>query len=98
MKTSKIADKIIVGLYKQYLETGQRFSSAKSIIESFLDEPPHLIYTAISMLDSDELLSVLYADNEPSEIALNVLAIQQCDKNTLIKRGYTFMKELRDWL
>lgn len=98
MKPSKIADKIVVGLYKQFLETGQNFSSAEAVVERFPDEAPYLVHTAISMLNADGLLSVLYANNEPAEIALNVSAIQQCDSKTLLKRGYAFMKELRGWL
>lgn len=50
MKPSKIADKIVVGLYKQFLETGQNFSSAEAVVERFPDEAPYLVHTAISML------------------------------------------------
>ena len=43
MKPSKIADKIVVGLYKQFLETGQNFSSAEAVVERFRMKP-HVLY------------------------------------------------------
>lgn len=98
MKVAKIADKILISMYKRFIETGERCSCAEKIVSDFPEYSPHLIYAALDMLYLDNFLSVLYANDEPTEISLNVQAMQRCDENTLLKRGYNFLKELRDWL
>lgn len=98
MKTTKIANKIIAFMYRDFMETGNEFSCADKLVSLFPDEPPHLLYAAIRLLDSDGLLSVSYCDDEPSEIALNVQTIRQCDEETMLKKGYDFVKELRSWI
>ena len=95
MKPSKIADKIIISMYRRFLSSGDEFSHTEKIVQQFPDEPTHQIHAAIRMLSKDDLLSVLFAEDEPTEIALNVSAIQQCDENTLLKKGYEFFKEIR---
>ena len=97
MKPSKIADKIVKSMYCDFIKTGNELSTADVFVSMFHDEPPHIVYAAIRMLSADGLLSVSYADNEPYHIALNVSAIQQSDENTLLKKGYSFVKEIRDW-
>lgn len=98
MKMVKIADKIIVSMYRNFVETGDNYSYAGYFIAQFPNEPPHLIYAAIRMLDSEGLLTVSYGDDDPDNMALNVSAIQQCDENTILKKGYNFIKEIQGWL
>lgn len=95
MKAKKIADKIVISMYRNFVETGNDDSCAKYFISQFPNEPPHLIYAAIRMLNTDGLLTVSYADDEPDNIVLNVSTIQQCDENTILKKGYDFIKEIR---
>lgn len=98
MKTSKIADKIIKIMYRDFVETGNIFSCGDEIVSQFPDEPRHIVFSAIKMLGTDGFLNVSYADDEPNNIALNTSAIQQCDENTMLKKGYAFVKEIRSWI
>ena len=98
MKATKIADKIIKSMYREFLSTGNDSSSINTMIQKFPDVPEHILCMAVKMLGIDGLLSVRYADNKPDQFVLNVLAIQQCDENTILKKGYKFIKEIRSWL
>ena len=91
MKTIKIADKIICFMYRDFIENGNELSCAENLVSHFPNESPHLVHAAIRLLSSDGLLSVLYCDNEPGEIVLNVQAVRQCDENTMLKKGYKFV-------
>lgn len=98
MKPTKIADKIVVSMYRDFISSGNTLSNASYFLSQFPDEPESHVYTAIRILGADGLLSVSYADNQPDNIALCVQAIRQCDENTLIKKGYQFLKEIHSWL
>lgn len=97
MKIVKIADQIIKSMCREFVETGNEFSSGEAIACQFPDEPRHIIFAAVRMLNKDGLLSVSYADDEPNNIALNVSAVRQCEENTMLKKGYNFVKEIRSW-
>ena len=96
-KVSTIADKIIMSMYKDFLNTGNEFSSGEKIVQQFPDVPETVIYAAIHMLANDGLLTVLDAEGRPTEIGINVTALERCDKNTMLKKGYKFIKEIRSW-
>lgn len=98
MKILKIADQIVSHMYKSFLETGTETTSAESLLLLFPDESRSSVFSAIRILAADKLLSVSYANNEPNDVAINVSAIRQCDENTILKKGYNFLKEIRSWL
>lgn len=98
MKVQRIADKIITHFYKVFLESGNSIFTATQCQALFPDIEQHLIYAAIRQLDHDDLISVLYGDNEPDCIALKISAIEFCENNTLLQKGYRLLKEARDWV
>ena len=98
LKTSKLADKIISFLYREFVKTGEKYYGFDKILKHFEKIPTHLLQEGLLQLELDGLVSVLYGDNEPDTIFLKSDAIRQCDENTLLKKGYDFVKELREWL
>lgn len=80
------------------MSSGNEFSCVDIMIQKFPDVPEHILYAAIRMLGIDGLLSVSNSNNKPDQFALNVSAIQQCDEDTMLKKGYEFIKEIRSWL
>ena len=97
MKPSKIADKIITDMYRDFLKTGNVLSNAEKFVNQFSDIYPQLVYAAIRILGAEGLLNVSYSDNNPDELELSIDAIQKFDDETLIKKGYSLLKELRSW-
>ena len=98
MSVSHLADKLISALYKDFLETGKEVWSAQACVEMFPKQPVHIVHAAIRKLDHDGLLTVLYGDNAPVNVGLKAAAVENHDENTLIKKGYRVLKEIRDWL
>ncbi|MHB1153534.1 MAG: hypothetical protein ACYCWE_21075 [Eubacteriales bacterium] len=95
---SQLADKILHDMVKDFVKTGNEFSSADFFIKQYPNEDKHIVYGAIRLLDNDGFVAVSYGDNEPDEIILNMNAIRKCDEDTFIKKGYILLKEIRSWL
>lgn len=96
MKITKIADKIMVYCVKEFYETKNDVFNADSIISVFPDIDAEDIYFAITQLSNDGLLNVQYADNKPDDFQLLMSAVRSSDENTLVKRGYDFIKAVRE--
>jgi hypothetical protein len=64
----------------------------------FPKQPVHIVHAAIRKLDHDGLLSVSYGDDKPDNLGLRAASIENHDENTLLKKGYRVLKEIRDWL
>ena len=94
MKILKIADKLISHLYKEFLQTGETVYSATECLQIFPKEKPHSVFTAIRLLCTDGYVSVLYGDDEPDTLALEITAIERCESNILMKKGYVIFKEV----
>ncbi|MDR2982736.1 MAG: hypothetical protein LBV12_10875 [Puniceicoccales bacterium] len=97
MKITSIADKIIVRMAKDFVDTGNEYTTLDALCTSFPKYPRHMIIAAINMLRGDQLLTALDSDDEPNDIALLVKAIRHVDENTLMRKGYAFAKEVRQW-
>lgn len=94
MKITKIADKLISHLYKEFLETGETVYSASECLQLFPKEKSHFIFTAIQLLNTDGFVSVQYGDDEPDTLVINLLTVERCETNTLMKKGYVIFKEV----
>lgn len=97
MKITAIADKIMTHLVKEVVDTGHDSSSLDALAEEFPDIPRHQLILAVNLLRSDKLLTVHDVDDEPQYLFVNPAAIRLADENTLIKKGYAFLKEVRQW-
>lgn len=97
MKITSIADKLMRFMARKVVDTGHDYFDLDSLAEEFPSIPRHQIILAIEMLRSDGMLSARYYDDEPSIIKLNVNSIRNKEEDTLVKKGYTFVKEVRQW-
>ena len=96
MKITKIADEIIKYCVKRFYKTGETTFYVKTILSILPKEDEELIYSSIRLLSADGLLRVFYSDNVPDTFELLVVAINQTDENTLLKKGYSFFKALAE--
>lgn len=97
MKMSQLADKILHDMVKDFIDTGNEFSSGETLLEKFPDEKKHIVFGAVGLLETDGFVTVCYGDDEPNTIGLNMIAVRNCDENSFIKKGYTLLKEVRSW-
>lgn len=97
MKITSIADKLMQYMVKQVVNTGHEYFDLDSLADEFSDIPRHQIILAVRMLESDKLLFTKEYDDEPSIIRINVNAIRKAETDTLLKKGYSFLKEVRQW-
>ena len=98
MKAVKIADKIMIFLVKQFVETGHEYTSLDILCDLFPDEPRHMVVAAINMLRDDDLLEAQDSDDEPNAICLCIASVKKVEENTVIRKGYAFLKEVRQLL
>jgi len=55
------------------------------------------VILAINLLREDKLLAVQDADDEPQYLQIMMGAIRKVKADTWIKKGYSFVKEVRQW-
>lgn len=96
MKITKIANKIMGYCVKRFYKTKSDLFTADEIVSEFPDIDPEEIYFAIRMLSEEKLLNVQYADNNPNKFQLLMPAVLSSDENTLLKKGYDFIKAVRE--
>jgi len=98
MKMSQLADKILHDMVKDFIDTGNEFSSGTELLKQYPNEKEHIVFGAIALLESDGFVEVDYSDDAPQEMSLNMEAVRKCDEETFIKKGYALLKEIRSWL
>ena len=97
MKTNKISYKIIMFAVQQYEQSGTS-DIADDLFNLFPNESNEKIESAVKMLEHDGLIDVEWADDTVYELSINPEAIRNTDNNSLLKKGYRFLKEIKDWL
>jgi len=96
LKTIKLADKLLLHLVKELKASNRQVFDFDSIQSAFPDQHSDSLVQAISLLEDDGFVNVLYADNIPYIITLRPAAIRHIEENTLLKKGYTLAKQIKD--
>ena len=97
MKIISVADSLLISMCKRYLQNGDPYFYAPDEALRVKNIPSHVVYEAFYLLRDDGFISLLSADDIPQEVRLLPDAIRHCDEQTMLKRGYRFIKELREW-
>lgn len=98
MKITAIADKIMIRMVKEVIGTGNEYCTLDALCEAYPDVPRHQIILAINLLRDDQLLFVQDSDDEPNDLCISISAVRKAHDNTLLKKGYMFLKEVRQWI
>lgn len=97
MKLVDLSSNLLKYMAEQYKINRQKyfvFETFKAMYPNFDDD---FISDALYLLQSDGLVSVQPADNIAYRTLLNVRAIRSAEEDTLLKKGYHVMKEIRSW-
>lgn len=98
MKLNKLKSEFLKYMVKSYADDHNRmftFKSFKSIHPELDDD---FISDALYALKADGFVSVYNADDVAYETTLLPNAICAVEEDTLLKKGYSFAKEIRSWL
>ena len=97
MKLIKLSNEYLKFMIKSYHDDHIRsftFDQFKSL-HSELDD--NFISDALYKLRSDGLIFISSYDNVPLLVNLKVSAITNMEEDTLLKKGYNVIKEIKSW-
>lgn len=98
MKLIKLSNEFLKFMVVSYHDTHRKvfiFDDFKALHPDFDND---FISDALYLLQADGFVKVLSADNIAYQISLDLSAVRNAEKNTLVKKGYVFLKELRFWI
>lgn len=96
MKTTKLANKFLSLMVKEFKKSGKDAFSIDFFQNKYPDVKEFILIAALKKLYSDEFVSLKFYDNKPSIIFLDIPGIQEIEENTLLKKGYTVFKEIKE--
>ena len=95
MKLISLSEKLLKLMVTEYKKNGTTHFDFKYFKEQYPDETDDFISNAIYALQDDNFVSVLRADNVAYMSTLNPSGIVSCEENTLLKKGYSIIKEIK---
>ena len=81
-----------------YKENSNETFNFETFRNLYPEETDDFISKALYLLEQDNMVSVLSADDVAYNTALKPLAIVNVEENTLFKKGYTVIKEIKSLL
>jgi len=97
LKTTNLADKLLFFMVKEHKQNPEKEIFDLDYFEThFPNSKKDQLIDAIHLLESDGYVSVFYADDIPYTITLLTSAIRQVEENTLLKKGYSLAKMIKD--
>lgn len=97
-KLTSLANVLLKFFVMEYYETHKDMFPFEMLQSRFSKYDDDFICDALRLLDDDGFVHVFWAGDVAYTTTLDVSAVRSADEDTWYKRGYTFMKELRQWL
>ena len=82
----------------EFKSTNREFFGFEEFKSLYPDLSDDFISNSLYLLKQDGLVSVTSADDVAYMTHLNVLGIRSVEENTLLKKGYTAIKEIKSLL
>lgn len=98
MKITSLSNKLLKYMAIEYSKTGKDVFQFEEIQNKFPDENPTYLNLALQCMADDDLLVSKYYDNKLAFVILKIKIIVKMDENTLIKKGYKFIKEIKSFI
>ncbi len=95
MKLQKMADIVLKEMAKSYAESGREAFHIDYFKNLFPNESDDYISKALYLLCDDELITIQPGDGKAYMAFISVKGIRTCQENTLLKKGYQCIKEIR---
>lgn len=98
MKLQKMADIALKQMVKSYSSGENPVFSTEYFSPVFPEETKEHISDALRLLEHDGFISVFSADGIAYTVSLCPNGIRNCEEDTMLKRGYHCIKEIRQLL
>ena len=98
MKLSELANLLLKDMVENYYNTQNAVFNIDTFKQNHPDLKDSFISDALRLLKADGFVNVFWADNTAYFVSLLPNAVREADDDTLIRRGYAFLKEIRSWL
>lgn len=98
MKLIDVANDYLKWMIESYETNNNRNFHWNQIRAKFPDLSEDMICDAFRMLSKDGLVENKWADNHVFLSVLDVTAIANAERNTLLVKTYRVLKEIREWI
>lgn len=98
MLIKKLSSKLLKYMVQEFHNTGKDCFDFKTISNEFNDIDISTLKMAIRTLSEDRFIFTKYYDNLPAIIYLKPASIKCVEDDTLIKKGYDLIKEIKSLL
>lgn len=95
MKLVQLSEKLLKNMVVSYKEKGKDTFDFEFFKELYPDASDDYLSKALHYLQDDGLVSIFRADDRPYWITLLPNGIANVDENTMLKKGYTILKEIK---
>lgn len=98
MKIIHLSQKLLKYMASEYKNTFAETFDFDILQAQFPDVPRELLNQSLIALRKDGLVDIFFADDIAYTTFLNVDGIREIEENTLLKKGYDLIKEIRSLL
>ncbi|AIW83122.1 lactate permease [Bacillus mycoides] len=98
MKLINLSEKLLRHMVTVHKKQGVDIFTFEQLKVLHPNETDDFISKAIYTLKNDGFVTVFIAEGRPQRIVLLPNGIINCEENTLLKRGYKTLKEIKSWI
>lgn len=98
MKLTELANSYLEYMIKSYSNNHNRIFGWNTLKSIHPNENDEFICDAFRLLKSDGLVNNHWADNVVNMTELEIKAIRDAEENTVLKKTYSILKEIREWI
>lgn len=95
MKLISLSEKFLKLMVVDYKESGKDHFEFEYFKDRYPNETDDSISKALYLLEDENLVSILTADNVAYMTRLNPRGIANCEENSMLKQGYLLIKEIK---
>ncbi|ARA98589.1 MULTISPECIES: lactate permease [Anoxybacillaceae] len=95
MKLIKLSEQLLKQMVVEYKKNDRELFDLDFFKQLHPNETENSLSKALYLLEEEGFVSILPADNVAYITALNPRGIANVEENTLLKKGYTLIKEIK---
>lgn len=97
MRLNKFSSQLLKYMVKCFHDDGKDCFNYDDFVKKFPNAKDHELKAALYNIEHDDLISIKSYSNRPELTFLKVNAIIQIEEDTLVKKGYDLVKEIKSF-